>query len=283
MGRVALIGAGYTLKRVASQLDAPALVCASETKAAALRSQGYDAQALDIANSDALRGFFLQRPDISVVVDSVPPLAGPEPLRGARALATVLSEINTLQRVIYLSTTGVYGGTDGAWVNESSLLRAQHAAGIARIESEQAYRALSVEVCAYRIAAIYGPGRGIGRSLRDGNYRLISGDRWSNRIHVDDLARLIVCGIKHAGALPPVINMADDLPALSAEVVRWYCETFNLPTPPMVSLEEARSGLHHTLLSNQRVSNELLHQTFNFRFIYPSFTVGGGAEFKPID
>ncbi len=285
--RIALIGAGFTIERVAAKLVPAETVIAtrSEEKAARYRTLGFSAQQLDIANAAEVAQFFLRFSKLETLVDSVPPLSGDlraggtahdgvrNIVEGARSAA--------LKRLIYLSTTGVYGVDDGSIVDEEHPELPRGTRGKNRLEAEKIYEASGIPFCALRIAAIYGAGRGVGLALREARYPFIDeGLRWSNRIHVDDLAAAIVSAIEYPGTLPRALNAADDMPALTRDVVEHYCDRFGFARPASITHEDARARGLESLLSNQRVSNVLLKKTLNLTLRYPSFREGAGSEFE---
>lgn len=281
-----LLGAGYTLRRVADQLPegSALLTTTSAEKAASWRELGYPAEVLDYRDRSSVRDLLIQLPSARLLIDSVPPPFGDpdrDVLEGVRSLVSSLSDTG-IERIIYLSTTGVFGVEDGSWVDENTSAEPRHPRARARLDSERLYRESGREVVALRIPAIYGPGRGIGLSLRDGSYRLVDdGTRWSNRIHVEDLVEIIsrlVMG--SAATLPPVLCVGDDHPARSIDVVEHYCSRFKLQRPERISLQQAIERGMYTLTSNQRISNQLIKQLLGLRLRYPSYREGAGTEFE---
>jgi hypothetical protein len=276
---IALLGAGYTLRRVAELLDRDTLVltCSSEASFKTLSEEGYRVERLNTASPLEVSAFFSKYEKLETLVDSVPP---------QKELVTCVPDSlgklsSKIQRVVYLSTTGVYGVDDGSIVTEDVALNPAHERARLRVLVEDSYRMLTIPSCSFRIAAIYGPGRGIGHALKEGRYPLIDkGERWSNRIHVDDLAAAIVSAITHQGMLPCAINLADDYPTLSSEIVDFYCKEFSFATPTSLTLEQARLRGLDTMLSNQQISNALLKKLLLPQLRYPSFREGAHSEFS---
>jgi NAD dependent epimerase/dehydratase family enzyme len=275
--RIALLGTGYTLEKVAELLnpDSIVLVCSSKEREGSLVSKGYRVERLNAENKEQLIKFFTNYPNLETLVDSIPPTPKIN-------IASVIKELSlNLKRIIYLSTTGVYGVEDGSWVDENLKLNPKHSRSKLRVAAEEAYRSLKIPSTALRIAAIYGPGRGIGHALKAGRYPLIGdGSHWSNRIQVADLAAAIVAAIKYPGVLPSAINLADDKPSTSKEIVDFYCNKFNFSEPQSISLEQALERGLETMLSNQRISNKLLHETLLPELKFPSFREGAETEFQ---
>ena len=127
---------------------------------------------------------------------------------------------------------------------------------------------------ALRLPAIYGPDRGLLWSLRAGSYRLIgTGENWTNRIHVEDLVEVIKRCLQSKD-LPPVLNVTDDHPARAKDVVDYLCSRDSLPYPQSISEEEALKGGAYTMLSNQRVRNDLMKRVLGIQLRYPSYREG---------
>jgi nucleoside-diphosphate-sugar epimerase len=278
---ILLLGCGYALERVAALLSPNQVICTARSTArvAQLRAQGYVAESVDLADPETLQRCFKAHPEIEVVIDSVPPLSGATPIQGIEAVCAI-SAMHSLKRLIYLSSSGVFGVTDGSWVDEGSTPRPQNLHTRARLESEGKYSELSCNVVSLRISGIYGPGRGMGIALQEGRYHLVKGERWSNRIQVADLAEVIVRAIRAEDDLPPLLCVSDDRPALSSEVAEFYTQKFPLPKPKEITLEEARElNLSHQLL-NQRISNAKMKAVLGIQNLqYPTYCEGAGTEF----
>lgn len=267
---ILLLGGGYTLSRVAALLEPQSFVITStsQEKCNVYRNQGYRSERVDISQLEDIERLFEQYPSIHTIADSIPPLEGTA--RGVENICSLASQY-PIQRVLYLSTTGVFGVRDGSWVNEDSPLSATDKRSLARIECENTYRRYFPFSTNYRIAAIYGEDRGLKQSLIEGTYRLPEHERWSNRIHVEDLAELIYRGILSEENLPMNFCLADDHPAPVWEVVSYYCDRYKIPFPEKISEEEAlRRGMSH-FLSNQRVCNTNVKKFFQYIFIHPSY------------
>lgn len=277
---VVLLGGGYTLQRVAASLPSNRFVITSRRNDVCerWRAAGWNAHRVAVDEPDTLRSLWAEYPNISVVVDSVPPLRdGGDPARGVMNICESLQN-SSVQRVIYLSTTGVFGVRDGSVVNESTPANPWNDQGAARLRSEEVYRQSGIRSCALRLPAIYGPDRGLHISLQNGSYRMVGiGDTWSNRIHVEDLRQIILRAIE-APELPEVLCVSDDCPALARDVVEYTCQRLGLPMPPSISEGEVLRQGAYTMLSNQRIQNSLLKKVLNVQLLYPSYREGFFAQ-----
>ena len=196
-------------------------------------------------------------------VVSIPPDAG---LDASLARAWALA---APARLVYLSSTGVYGAARG-FVDEDTPVQPDAPNARGRLEAEALYRPLGG--MALRVAGIYGPGRGLHERLRAGTLRLPeSGGGRISRIHVEDLARAIHVVLQR-GTPGVTYCVADDRPAPQAETVGWLCARLGLPAPPTVPLE----SLHPSLRGDRAISNARL-QALGWRPRYPDFIAGFSA------
>ena len=273
---VLLLGGGYTLQRVAELLPSESFVITSRNAetCAQWKARGWNACQVDLENRASLGSLFAIHPGIRTVVDSVPPVrGGGDPAVGVKNLLSVIKS-KQLERIIYLSTTGVFGVRDGSVVTEETPPAPWNPQGQARLTSENAYREGGIPFTAFRLPAIYGFDRGLVFSIRNGGYRIVGdGSSWSNRIHVEDLARVIVAAV-NVGDLPPVLCVSDDEPAQALEVARFICERERLPIPGSVSADDVLKAGGFTMLSNQRVRNDLMKKILGIRLLYPTYREG---------
>lgn len=274
--RILLLGGGYTLQRLALRLEPGSFVITSRNPVlcSTWRSQGFVAHVVSLDDASTLDDLFKRFPQLEILVDSVPPLrGGGDPAAGVKNVVRTLQSATKIRRIIYLSTTGVFGVRDGSVVNEETPPSPWNLQGEARLLSELAYQQSGREFTALRLPAIYGPDRGIHVALRSGTYRLVGdGSLWGNRIHVDDLVSVIQRAIEFPSerALPPVLCVTDDEPMQARELARYICEREGLPFPNSVTEEEVLRGGGYTMLSNQRVQNDRMKEVLGVTLQYPS-------------
>jgi len=186
----------------------------------------------------------------------------------------------------YLSTTGVYGDTGGAWVNESSPTTPGLGRSRARLESEQRWLGSGLPVQSFRLPAIYGPGRCPFQQLRQGTARLIhKPGQVFCRIHVDDIVgALLQSAALPSGERPAVINVSDDAPCPSSETLGYAAHLLGCKLPPVQRFEAMAGSMSPMALSfwadNRRVSNRLLCQGLGYRLRYPSYREGFAASLR---
>jgi nucleoside-diphosphate-sugar epimerase len=285
-----LLGYGYTLHAVAAMYkDQHGRSLAVARSAASLQSAvatgSCNADVFSITLGEKLSAALRSHSDIplTAVIATPPPEGSSQVVADqTRQLARNLNAL-AIQRVVYLSTTGVFGREDGSWVNEQTPAAPNNPRSTARLISEETLKSTcTAPVTCLRLPAIYGPTRGIGNALKRGSFTLIdNGNYWTNRIQVQDLARAILAIVQDQQP-PDLLAITDKTPSLAADVVAWYCKQFSLPLPPGISRTEARQRLHHTMLSNQRVDASLLHTTYPHVIQFPSYREGGASEFESL-
>jgi hypothetical protein len=275
---VLLLGGGYTLSALAEQLptDTFVITTQSEEKQSTFSNRGWNAECTQIESHQSVTTLFQRWPTLTTIIDSIPPLSEhTDPCLGAKNILTAAA--NSCSRLIYLSTTGVYGKKDGSWVDESTPLTPYSEKSNARASVETTYRSeLKERLLVLRLSGIYGPGRGLGvRLKRNGVPKTQYGDRYSNRIHRDDIVGVLQRSIQSDEAVPPVLNVSDDYPALTDEVIAYYQEKFALPFE-----QESREAYSPRFVLNQRVKNDLLKEHLSYSLRYPTYREGAGSEFQ---
>jgi nucleoside-diphosphate-sugar epimerase len=181
------------------------------------------------------------------------------------ALAPLLGRARA---VSYLSTTGVYEDCEGV-VDDATPLPAVASAKYAKVRAaEEAYRAVAGAVL--RSPGIYGAERGIHVRLARGDFKLSGdGSRYGSRIHVEDLAELLLA----SAATPGETFVVGDLePCRQIEMVRWLCARLQLPLPASAPLE----AVHETLRRNRRVDASRALQRLGVSLKYPSYRAAFG-------
>jgi len=213
------------------------------------------------------------------VLVSIPPdLEGDVVLRHFRQDLAALSD---LAWIGYLSTVGVYGDWHGEWVDEMSPCRPVSERSLLRLKAERAWLDFADEtgkrVELFRLSGIYGPGRSsVIDNLRAGTARrIVKPGQVFNRIHVDDIARVLAAAIDQDG-MHRIYNVSDDEPAPSQDVVAYAAELLGLPIPPEVPFAEA--GLHGMAASfwaeSKRVRNDRIRRDLGVSLLYPTYREG---------
>ncbi|OYW23122.1 MULTISPECIES: NAD(P)-dependent oxidoreductase [unclassified Sphingomonas] len=170
----------------------------------------------------------------------------------------------------YLSSTGVYGDAQGAWVDESTPTGTGRRS--ARAEADAAWLARGARV--FRLPGIYGPGRSaIDRVLEGRAHRIDLPGQVFSRVHVDDIASGVIAGLNGpAGAY----NLADDWPCSQNEVIDYACAITGSPRLPLVTMDQA--GLSPMArgfyAENRRVANGRAKRVLGWTPVYSDYRAG---------
>lgn len=280
--RLFCFGLGYTARVLAAALMGEgwtvAGTCRDEATRADLAADGIDAflfdrdRPLDDAGT-ALGG-------ATHLLSSVPPDAEGDPVLARHAGA--IAAMEGLAWAGYLSSTGVYGDTGGAPVDETAAVNPTSERGRRRAEAEEGWldlrRAAGVPVHVFRLSGIYGPGRSALDTVRAGQARRIDkpGHLFA-RIHVDDIAAVLRASMARPGP-GAVYNVCDDEPAPAADVVAFACELLGVDAPPLVPFHQAAGEMSPMALSfwrdNRRVDNSRIKGELGVRMKFPDYRAG---------
>jgi NAD dependent epimerase/dehydratase family enzyme len=212
------------------------------------------------------------------VLVSIPPdLEGDAVLRH---FAEDLATLPDLTWIGYLSTIGVYGDCKGAWVDEAAPVSPTSERSLRRAQAERAWMEFGEEagrrVDIFRLAGIYGPGRSVIDNLHKGTARrIVKPGQVFNRIHVDDIARVLSAAVD-AQTEHRVFNVSDDEPAPPEDVVAYAAELLGLPVPPAVPFAEAGlTGLAASFWGeSKRVRNGRIRGDLGVDLVYPTYREG---------
>ncbi len=196
--------------------------------------------------------------------------------------AAAIAQVPRLRWIGYLSTTGVYGDHGGGWVDEATATAPSSKRSERRVAAEQAWCAASpgCAVDLFRLAGIYGPGRSAFDDLRAGQARRVGKPGHAfGRIHRDDIAGAVLAAVGQD--LPPgvrVLNLADDEPAESADVVATAAQMLGIMPPPLVPFAQAEPGMsamgRSFWLDNRKVSSRQTQVMLGRRWQHPTYREG---------
>lgn len=189
-------------------------------------------------------------------------------VQGLRNLLEVLApQVKTIQRVLFTSSTTVYGQTDGSWIDESSLTTPTHATGLQMLEAEQILLQSDFRGTVLRFAGIYGPGRThFVQKVRDGSP--IPVGTYANLIHLRDCARVLQ-HLAYFKATQPLYIGVDHEPVLRTDLAQYIASLLKYPSPPVINASESAERRSN----NKRCSNKLLLST-GYTFSYPTYREG---------
>ncbi|QIO22226.1 SDR family oxidoreductase [Haloarcula sp. JP-L23] len=282
--RVAILGCGYVGLELGRQLRADHDVVGvrrSDPGVAAIEDAGFEAVQADVTDADALSAV----PDVDWVV-----FAASSGGRGAEAarevyvdgLRTAIDHFwdrgDAPERLVYTSSTGVYGDHDGDWVDETTTLDPQTEKTRVLAEAEHIARERPVEYGGHgtvaRFAGLYGPDR--YRLERYLECPVTAG--YLNMVHRDDAAGAVRFLLEEDHR-EDVVLVVDDEPVEKWAFADWLAEQCDVPFPPKQTKAErlADSDLSSTatrrIQTSKRCSNDLL-RSLGYEFAYPTFREG---------
>jgi len=281
MGSFLIVGCGYVGFRVAVREaesgHSVSAIVRSQERLRALSDAGVKAVALDL--DQAIRPRHLGNTCVYYLVP--PPSRGEEDPRLAGFLNSIAAD-GLPERIVLISTTGVYGDAAGAWVNEDHLVdprtdraRRRRSAELALVEWATAR---AIPWTTLRVPGIYGPDRLPLDRLRAGAPVLNETEApWSNRIHVDDLIRACLAAAR-TDAVNQFFNVSDGQPTTMTDYFNRLADHFGLPRPPQISMVEAQEQLGEGMLSylaeSRRISNLRMRERLGVSPMYPDLETG---------
>lgn len=284
--RLFIFGTGFSSKafveEVRDQFDWIGGTTRSAEKADALRDIGVDPFLFDgdtqgAGIADALK-------QATHVLVSIAPNGAGDPVLNQYASEIAAAKPHWIG---YLSTVGVYGNHDGAWVDEATPLNPVSKRSVQRVAAEEAWLGFAAEndlpVQIFRLSGIYGPGRNAFENFRKGTARrLVKPGQVFNRIHVADIAGALKAAMEKPSTR--VFNVTDDEPAPPQDVVAYAAELLGVEAPPEIPFETADlSPMARSFYGeNKRVSNKRLKEELGFAFRYPDYRTALQALLKTV-
>lgn len=259
MPHMLIFGLGYTAGMLAERLRGEGW-----TVSATRREAGPDAIAFD----DRV-GVMAALDEATHILSSVPPAGGSDPVLESYGDALKAAPATWIG---YLSSTGVYGDTGGAWVDETAPIGGGRRK--ARAEADVAWQALRDDVRVFRLPGIYGPGRSILDRIRQGKaHRIDLPDQVFSRIHAEDIVAGVIAGFDGPAG---VYNISDDRPAPHNDVVAYGCRLLGVEPPPLQTMDEAGlSDMARGFYSeNRRVANGKAKRVLGWEPVYPDYRAG---------
>jgi nucleoside-diphosphate-sugar epimerase len=265
-GNMLIFGMGYTASRLADRL----------------RRQGWQVTGTRrMSGGDAIafedRAAVLMALDHAThILSCVPPFSeGGDPVLDTYGAHIAASSAKWTG---YLSSTGVYGDTGGAWVDESAPIGTGRRT--ARAEADLAWQGLG---SVFRLPGIYGPGRSAFERVREGKaHRIDLPDQVFSRIHVDDIVSGVIASF---AGLSGIYNLADDQPCSQNEVIEHACALLGVAPPSLKSVDEAAlSPMARAFYAeNRRISNRKAKRLLDWAPVYSDYKQGLGALFHKLE
>jgi nucleoside-diphosphate-sugar epimerase len=262
MEKLLVVGCGDVARRALPALVARWRVTALVRRADdALTAQGVEAVVGDLDRPDTLaalgRGFH------RVLHLAPPPEGGAGDSRTAHLVAALSASVMLPERVVYISTSGVYGDCGGARIDETQAVNPRNARAARRVDAERRLlewgAACGVNVAVLRVPGIYAADRLPLERLRKGTPVLArEDDVFTNHIHADDLASICVAALERAPA-GGIYNASDDGELRMGDYFDLVADRFGLPRPPRIPRAEAERVIPPMLLSFMSESRRLVN------------------------
>jgi nucleoside-diphosphate-sugar epimerase len=283
MEQILIIGCGDIGCRVAAlAMEQGVRVCGlvrSPEKAARLEERGIRPVVANLDEPETLRGLTTRG---ATLFYFAPPPGGGHLDTRARNFCAALTPGEEPAKIVYMSTSGVYGTSGDTLVTEETPPDPQTARGKRRLDAERVFsawgRERGVPVVILRVTGIYGPGRLPVSQLTSGQPVLREEESsYTNRIHADDLAQVCLAAAER-GEDGDIFNVSDGHPGTMTEYFNAAADLLGLPRPPQVSREEARTVMTPLMLSyieeSRRLDNRRMLEKLGVRLRYPDLRAG---------
>ncbi|MEA3388644.1 NAD(P)-dependent oxidoreductase [Sphingobium sp. CCH11-B1] len=259
MPHLLILGMGYTAGLLAARLRGEGWRVTGVRRAAGPETLAFDD---DEAVRAAIAG-------ASHILSSVPPEGEGDPVleRYGAAIAAAPALWTG-----YLSSTGVYGDTGGAWVDEASPVGIGRRT--ARAQADLQWGALRADMRRFRLPGIYGPGRSALDRVREGRaHRIALPGQVFSRVHVDDIVSGMIASFDGPAG---IYNLADDLPCGQNRVIETACDLLGLPWPRLQTMDEAQLSpmARGFYAENRRVANGRAKRLLGWSPRYPTYAQG---------
>ena len=283
---VLIVGCGDIGVRVARRLQQNggyvSGLARSESSASRLRELGITPLMGNLDDAASLN--VLPSADKLVLYFAPPPGGGPFDSRMRNFCQTVDPE-KLPARLVYISTSGVYGDCGGEWVTEETPIKPQTSRAQRRADAEATLQEWAgkhgVPLVILRVTGIYGPGRLPLARIQQGHPILREAESPpTNRIHADDLAAVCVRAAEKAvdGHIFHIFNVSDGRPGTMTQYFNAVSDLLGLPRLPQIDMQEAQQVMNPMMLSylteTRRMDNRKMMEQLGVILQYPELTSG---------
>ena len=283
---VVLVGCGDIGRRIAKQLIADGMllesiraIVKSEQSVGLCKELGVQAAQIDLDKEivlpDRIHGaqlFYL-----------VPPQKeGLEDLRSREFIRSLTAQNLIPSKVVLISTTGVYGDSQGEWVTEQTATKPKVDRAVRRLDAEQQWQIwcdlFETGLTILRVVSIYSNSRIPIQRIESGSPVVIANEcGYSNRIHADDLSAVAIAALADA-VNGDVFNVSDGTPSKISEYLQEVASLMGAKSLPEMTMKEAKERLSDGMLSylieSRKISNQKMLNKLKVALRYPDFKVG---------
>jgi nucleoside-diphosphate-sugar epimerase len=267
-----ILGCGYLGSRVAALWQQQSRRVYAATRNAAHLPPNIEPIVCDVLDPASLRSL----PTVDTVLYAIGfDRTGGASMRAVYVdgLANVLDQLPKPKQFIYISSSSVYGQTDGDWIDETAATEPSEPSGQVVLAAENVLRAKVPDAVILRFAGIYGPGRLLRRqTIEKGEPIVGDADKWLNLIHVDDGARIVLAAEQHAEP-GRVYNVCDNHPVRRRDFYAALARLLGAPEPRFAPPPSDQPTPPHEQ-ANRRLSNRRMKEDFQFAFRYPDYERG---------
>ncbi len=188
-------------------------------------------------------------------------------------LANVLAALPPPGRLLYISSSSVYGQTDGGWVDEDSPTEPEEEAGRIVLEAEKLLRAKLPEAIILRFGGIYGPGRLLRqKTIAAGEPIIGDAEKWLNLIHIEDGVQAVLAA-QERGQPGRIYNICDDQPVRRREFYTRLAGAMGLAPPRFAAPRPDQPTPPHEK-ANRRIRNRRMREELGVALCYLNFACG---------
>jgi len=284
---VVIAGSGYLGRKIIDVLLKRQIMAArniitlvkTEQSQALCRQKGCQSYAIDLDNTDSDIPDFFSRGKTLLYYFMPPPRQGKTDSRVQCFISHLKKSLSNLpEKIVLISTTGVYGNCYGQWVDETAVVNPKVDRAFRRVDAERQFQsfcqAVNIPLVILRVSGIYGPGKLPMKRIRSKTAIVRQQDSpYSNRIHSDDLIE-ICFEAGFSEKIDGIFNCADGHPTTMYDYFMKVAQANHLPPPPVISLVQARKELSPGMMSymdeSRRININKLISHFKMQLKYPN-------------
>ena len=285
INKLLIFGYGYCAKALVSKVkNKNEILVVSRNKQNIYKLNEAGIKACEWSNEDVIKHYISVS---NTILISVPPYNFIDPVE--EKFTNFFFQPNKKIRLIYLSSTSVYGDHKGAWVYENSKLKPKTDLGKWRLDAEKKWQSFAklnnLPISILRLSGIYGPDRSTFNRIKDKSFKIVrSPNLLFSRIHIDDIVNIIL-GFLENKNINGIYNLSDNMPATSESL---YLETFRLlKVNPPASKSLSELNLSKTALGffseSKKVGNKKLLHDLRYKFIHPDYISGLKDIYKKLE